>query len=250
MSMTTQESNKLLTRLQALKLAIESLAKSSDYGIPQEVGGHYFKTALAVMEELKSGNPDSLNILLPFVPSVYGPNSSLAGNFNIQETERFLQDIELTVRLLGVQDVEAKPILGVGIFITHGRDEQWRRLQPYLEKQLGIPTVELSQQAYRGRHTLTKLDEESNACNYAIVVMTGDDELKDESAPRRARENVIHEIGFFQAKFGIERVCLMYEEGTSIPSNIDGLGRVQFPKGRIEAGFSDLHRELQEFFDV
>ncbi len=80
----------------------------------------------------------------------------------------------------------------------------------------------------------------------AVIVMTGDDDI-GAGAPR-ARENVMHEIGFFQGKYGLERVCLLYEEGTNIPSNIHGLVYIPFPKGYINATFGALQRELQAAF--
>jgi predicted nucleotide-binding protein len=76
--------------------------------------------------------------------------------------------------------------------------------------------------------------------------MTGDDDL-DVGAPR-ARENVMHEIGFFQGKYGLERVCLLYEEGTNIPSNIHGLIYLPFLKGYVNATFGALQRELNAAF--
>jgi predicted nucleotide-binding protein len=76
-----------------------------------------------------------------------------------------------------------------------------------------------------------------------VIVMTGDDTDVDGNA--RARENVLHEIGYFQAKFGLSAVCLLHEEGTNIPSNIHGLVYVPFPKGYVSATFGLLHRELK-----
>ena len=76
--------------------------------------------------------------------------------------------------------------------------------------------------------------------------MTGDD-LDSDGNPR-ARENVMHEIGYFQGKFGLSAVCLLHEEGTSIPSNIHGLVYIPFPKGYVNATFSALMRELKAFY--
>jgi predicted nucleotide-binding protein len=41
--------------------------------------------------------------------------------------------------------------------------------------------------------------------------MTGDD--KDEDGNAKARENVMHEIGFFQGKDGLAHVILLHQEG-------------------------------------
>jgi predicted nucleotide-binding protein len=101
-------------------------------------------------------------------------------------------------------------------------------VQDYLERDLHLLTLELAQEPNKGRTVLQKLDEESNACSFAVVVMTGDDDLGI-GAPR-ARENVMHEIGFFQAKYGLANVCLLHEEGTNIPSNIHGLVYIPFQR--------------------
>jgi predicted nucleotide-binding protein len=132
------------------------------------------------------------------------------------------------------------------IFISHGRSEDWREVQAHIEHDLRIPTLELAQEPSRGRTVLQKLTEESDRCAYAVVVMTGDDNIPGD-APR-ARQNVLHEVGFFQGKFGLPSVCLLYEEGTDIPSNIHGLVYVPYPKGLVSAAFGALDRELRVVF--
>ncbi len=58
----------------------------------------------------------------------------------------------------------------------------------------------------------------------------------------------MHEIGYFQGKFGLSAVCLLHEEGTNIPSNIHGLVYVPFPKGYVNATFGTLLREIQAYY--
>lgn len=129
------------------------------------------------------------------------------------------------------------------VFISHGNSKEWYKIQVYLEKDIKYSTIELAQQPNLGRSVLQKLDEESEKCRACIIVMTGDDIL--ESGEVRARENVLHEIGFFQAKLGLEKVILLHEEGVNIPSNIHGLVYVPFPKDTVEATFGALHKELK-----
>ena len=96
------------------------------------------------------------------------------------------------------------------VFISHGRNNDWMRIQLYIEKDLLVDTIELAQVANLGRTVLTKLEELSASCDYAVIVMTGDDTLADGSA--RARENVMHEIGYFQEKYGHNKVCIVHED--------------------------------------
>jgi Predicted nucleotide-binding protein containing TIR-like domain len=132
------------------------------------------------------------------------------------------------------------------IFISHGRSPDWQQAQRYIENDIGIDTLELAEQPSQGRFVLQKLDEESEKCNYAVVVMTGDDRVGDDEV--RVRENVMHEIGFFQGRFGIKRVCLLYEKDVNVPANISGLVYASFPKGHINAAFVDLRRDIEAAF--
>ncbi len=128
------------------------------------------------------------------------------------------------------------------VFITHGRSKEWYKVQSYLEKDLAYPTLELAQEANLGRTVLQKLSEESDKCTCAIIVMTGDDIIGDE---KRARENVMHEIGFFEGRYGLQNKILLHEEGVNIPSNIHGLVYISFPKDTVEATFGGIQRELK-----
>ena len=132
------------------------------------------------------------------------------------------------------------------VFISHGRAQDWREVQAYIDHDLGIATLELAQEANLGRTVLQKLAEEASKCTSAVIVMTGDDTDADGNA--RARENVLHEIGYCQSKYGLSAVCLLHEEGTNIPSNIHGLVYIPFPKGTVSATFGALARELKAFY--
>ena len=132
------------------------------------------------------------------------------------------------------------------VFVSHGRSPAWREVQSHIEKDIGLPTLELAQEANRGRTLLQKLAEEASRCGFAVIVMTAKDEAS--VGPPRARENVIHEVGYFQGKLGLDRICVLHEEGTSIPSNIQGLVYVPFPKDLVRATFGELARELRAAF--
>jgi predicted nucleotide-binding protein len=134
------------------------------------------------------------------------------------------------------------------IFITHGHSPVWHEVQNFIEKEcpFKLPTLELAHEASKGRTIIEKLDGESQHCSYAVIVMTGDDLVGDDEI--RARENVIHEIGFFQGRYGRDRVCLLYEDGVTIPSNLNGIVYCSFPKGRVSAALIELQRELQAAF--
>lgn len=209
----------------------------------------YFEQFQRLIEDLKELLPE----LYSDIPSRKIPKSSGTTDFEgrgyieLSHLLTLLRDIDYIFEVRSNSRVgeviEEKPRR---IFISHGRSKDWHSVQAFIEKDLKIETLELAQEPSKGRSVLQKLVDESNNCSFAVIVMTGDDEIEG-NAPR-ARENVMHEIGFFQGKFGLENVCILYEEGTNIPSNIHGLVYVPFPKGYIDATFGALQREIKAVF--
>lgn len=118
--------------------------------------------------------------------------------------ERLLEDLEYIAEVWSrsqpqphVRNAERR------VFISHGNAVDRREVQAFIEKDLGVETLELAQQPNRGRTVLQKLSEESDHCSYAVIVMTGEDKM--ESGQVRTRENVMHEVGYFQGKFGLAK---------------------------------------------
>ena len=171
------------------------------------------------------------------------------GTIRRRHLERIIADIDYILEVRAHSELETPTHSSERerrIFISHGIPPGWREVQEFIERDLSIQTLELAQEPNRGRTVLQKLNEESDRCSYAVVVMTGDDEVEDGAL--RARENVMHEIGYFQGKFGLENVCLLHEEGVNIPSNIHGLVYIPFPKDMVRAAFGALGRELSTTF--
>ncbi len=210
---------------------------------PDEVR-EYYRRYIILQNELKNLLPE----LYIDLPSREEPADILKSHYT-DRVFRLHRDMEYIFEVRANSEIRTKEenIMAEDrpfrVFISHGRSPDWREVQSFIEKDLNISTLELAQEPNKGRTVLQKLSDEAQKCSFAIVVMTGDDEVG--SGPPRARENVMHEIGFFQGKYGLENVCLLHEEGTSIPSNIHGLVYIPFPKGLIIASFGVLGRELR-----
>lgn len=153
----------------------------------------------------------------------------------------------MAIRRLHSQKKEAVVSKPKRVFISHGRNEAWRELQQYLIVDRKIEALELSQQPNRGKTVINKLDSVASQCSFAVIVMTGDN-LDIDGKPY-ARENVMHEIGFFQGRYGLDRVCILYETGTNIPSNLSGVVYVEFPKSMVKMAFPELLREIEAAFE-
>ncbi len=162
---------------------------------------------------------------------------------NIIQSINYILEVRANYRIGEKNETEERP---KRIFLSHGRSKEWYKVQAFVEKDFGLKTLELAQEANLGRTVLQKLNEEASRCSYAIIVMTGDDIFEKEV---RARENVLHEIGFFQGKYGLQNVILLHEEGVNIPSNIHGIVYIPFPKDTVETTFGTLMRELKAVFN-
>jgi predicted nucleotide-binding protein len=123
------------------------------------------------------------------------------------------------------------------IFIGHGRSTAWLSLARFFEK-LKLPWDEFNRIPTPGIHTKQRLDQMLNNAAVAFLVATAEDQEK--GGAKRARENVVHEIGLFQGRLGFERAIVMLEEGCNEFSNIHGITQIRFPKGKIENSFEQV----------
>lgn len=168
-------------------------------------------------------------------------------NYGRAQLERLVRDIEQVFEIRANSELsppKASPVRRV--FISHGRANEWRIVQAFIEKDIELPTLELAQEPNMGRTIIEKLLDNAKLCDSAVIVMTGDDLANvDES---RVRENVMHEIGLFQGIYGRRAVVLLHEEGVNIPTNLSGVAYVLFPKGNIDAGLYVLQRELRAIY--
>lgn len=132
------------------------------------------------------------------------------------------------------------------IFIGHGRSQQWRDLKDHLSDQHGYK-IEAYETGARAGHTIRDvLEDMASKSSFAILVMTGEDE--DREGNKKARPNVIHEIGLFQGRLGFSKAIVLLEEGTEEFSNLFGIQQLRYKKGNIREVFGDvlatLKREL------
>ncbi len=130
------------------------------------------------------------------------------------------------------------------IFISHGHNELLQlKLKDFISSRLQRTPVILAELPNWGATVVEKLERESKSCSMAIVLMTKDDEQRDGGV--RARQNVIHEIGFFQGIYGRKNVILLAEKGVELFSNISGIVRIEFDSQSFEAVFEQLRREIE-----
>lgn len=115
------------------------------------------------------------------------------------------------------------------VFLVHGRDHRRHEVETVLRK-LGLDVVILADQPSAGMTIIEKLEAHAD-CAFAVVLLTGDDVGGLNAPPnpelrRRARQNVILELGYFIGRLGRKNVCTLYEAGVELPSDYVGVGFV------------------------
>lgn len=113
------------------------------------------------------------------------------------------------------------------IFIVHGHDTARREeVARFLTMITSMNPIILHEQANQGRTIVEKFEAQASRAAFAVVLLTGDDEGRLASADtmmRRARQNVVFEMGFFAGALGRSKVGVLYEAGVELPSDLDGL---------------------------
>ncbi len=165
------------------------------------------------------------------------PNADPANMRPEARLSRRLQSIECLTERLTFSPQAAR------IFIGHGQSPVWRELKDFLADRLSLPWEEFNREAVAGITTSERLHSMLANANFAVLVMTPEDEHADSTL--HARENVIHEVGLFQGRLGPRRAIVLLEEGCHDFSNIHGLSHISFPQGRVSAAFEDIRRVLE-----
>lgn len=128
----------------------------------------------------------------------------------------------------------------------HGHDGEAKvTVARFLLKLLAREPIILHEQADRGRTIIEKFEAHAGQVGSAIVLLAGDDEGGAVGKPqqRRARQNVVLELGFFLAKLGRERVVILHEQDVELPSDIHGV--LYVPLDSQGAWRNAVARELQ-----
>jgi predicted nucleotide-binding protein len=167
--------------------------------------------------------------------------------------ERILRGLGAHMTGEASQNVEAQA-RNVRSFIVHGHDRQSLfELKDYLQNTLRLDEpVVLQQMPGQGRTLIEKFESEAEATELVFVLLTPDDRVADPSdtdtEKRRARQNVIFEMGFFLGKLGRTsgRVLLLYKDSLDIPSDIAGIEYIDITNGFGSAG-ERIRKELQAF---
>jgi CheY-like chemotaxis protein len=152
----------------------------------------------------------------------------------------FKDFIRVASDMLGMEPED----LPLKTFIVHGHDNETKlAVKNYLQNRLHLPEpIVLHEQPNLGRTLIEKFEDYSAVADLAFVLLTPDDRLATsktkEDEKRRARQNVILELGFFLGMLGRRsgRVFLLYKGSLELPSDLSGVIYLNIDNGVDSVG--------------
>lgn len=178
---------------------------------------------------------------------------------SFKELEKDYDNIHFSAIMASLEEIKAKLINeeeksnNKKVFIVHGHDELYLSLTESFVRKLGLEPIILRDQASQSQTIIEKLENNTDVA-FAIVLYTNCDkgcEKDGNELKPRARQNVIYEHGFLNAKLGRGRVCALLEKGVEVPSDLAGV--VYIPIDKNGAWKTRVAKEMQEaglYFDM
>ena len=112
------------------------------------------------------------------------------------------------------------------VFVVHGHDVESKETVARQLDKLGLTPVILHEQPNKGRTIIEKFEDYADV-GFTVVLLTADDVGAGKGSRRnlskRARQNVIFELGFFIGALGRDRVCALHKDVDDIPSDFSGV---------------------------
>ena len=114
------------------------------------------------------------------------------------------------------------------VFIVHGHDNTMLQTVNSFLKIIELEPIILHEQPNKGRTIIEKFVDYSDV-GFSVVLLSPDDmAIQDQKESKRARQNVIFELGYFIGKLGRERVVALYKSSVEIPSDYSGVLYVEY----------------------
>jgi len=197
------------------------------------------KPDLPIIALTATNDPDTVSILKRDTHTRFLPKWSMPS------MEYVIRTIEET---LGIDHPKIFP----KSFIVHGRDDETKlAVKNYLQNTLKLPEpIILHEQPSMGRTLIDKFEHYAADAQLVFVLLTPDDKVvsvdSSNDEKRRARQNVIFELGFFLGILGrlSGRVFLLHKGPIELPSDLSGIVYIDMSRG-IDAAGEQIRKELQ-----
>lgn len=229
--------DELIEGLRADAEKVKSLAEGeATRGVVGPIGQKAYRDTTAVSEGLMVAPHQLAEAKVVTIRSRFRACSTLA-----KLAQRAASHIERLAATGHTAETEATSAKRV--FIGHGGSHAWREFKDFLQDRLELPWEEFNRVPVAGTTNIARLKQMLGNAGIAFLIFTAEDETAE--GAERARQNVVHEAGLFQARLGFERAIILWEEDCEPFSNLDGLQQIRFPRGQISACSEEVRRVLE-----
>jgi len=224
-------SGRTITNVEGLEKLESDFSKWNDYNL------EYLKQSFNnEHNQYRKNYEDSGSFFSPFG---YSDNSGEARIARLKDKienkvasiEKLIEKVDLLKSAVGentivsIQESSKSEIASKEVFIVHGHNIAIQQSVARTIEKLGLKPIILHEQPNAGRTIIEKFETHSNV-GFAIVLLTDDDDGKAKieiDLKKRARQNVVLELGYFIGKLGRNRVLPLHSDGVELPSDIHGL---------------------------
>ncbi len=132
------------------------------------------------------------------------------------------------------------------VFIIHGHNDGLLSELKDILVSFKVEPIILKNEADKGKTVIEKLEDYGKLCGFAFALVTPDDIVENKKKKIfQARPNVLYELGWFCGRYGRSRVRILKQEGTSLPSDLDGLVTIDF-SNKVEEVYRKIEKDLKE----
>jgi hypothetical protein len=172
----------------------------------------------------------------------------------LEEVDRQLGGGRILDLLLSQEEVkiEMQSSNKQSIYLSHGKGTDAAMAIRTLVEALGLNSIRTADEPSLGRTIGIKVEENMRICRGGVFLFTGDQSTSVTSASQDAvssyiegRPNVAEEFGRGTSVWGRRFCLILKEEGVDLPSNLQGIEYMDFPRGRIEVIFPRLISNLR-----
>jgi hypothetical protein len=128
------------------------------------------------------------------------------------------------------------------VFLGHGHGSDWKIIQAAVEA-AGYPVVAYESGAIAGETAIKIISDMIRESSAAVIYATPDDTMQDGS--KRARQNVIHEIGLAQGALGPLRTVIVQHSDVVMPTNLAGVNVVL----HRPSGLGDVLEQITHYLE-
>ncbi len=122
--------------------------------------------------------------------------------------------------------IKSKNTTSNKVFIVHGKENELKESTARFLSKLDLIPIILHEQTNKGRTIIEKFEDYSDV-SFAIILMSPDDvgalEKEKENLLKRARQNVVFELGYFIGKLGRKNVVALVKGDIELPSDFQGI---------------------------